>query len=180
MARAPSVPERIGDKDEIDYSAPADEASAALARDRIPVRSMTEDDLAAIVAIDRRTTGRDRSPYYRRKLAEALHESGVRVSIVAELDGRPAGFIMARVDFGEFGETEPEAVMDTIGVDPDARGRGIGQALMSQLLVNLATLRVERVRTEVTWNDFGLLAFLDGCGFRPSQRIAFDRALSEA
>ncbi len=26
--------------------------------------------------------------------------------------------IMARVDYGEFGYTESEAVMDTIGVDP--------------------------------------------------------------
>ena len=68
---------------------------------------------------------------------EALHESDVRVSLVAEQDGRPVGFIMARVDFGEFGRFEPTAVMDTIGVDPDYRDRGIGRALLSQLLINL-------------------------------------------
>ena len=33
-------------------------------------------------------TGRDRTAYYRRKLAEVLTESGIRVSLVAELDGQ--------------------------------------------------------------------------------------------
>ena len=136
-----------------------------------------EDDLRALIAIDRRITGRDRSAYFERKLAEALHESDVRVSLVAERDGRPAGFIMARVDFGEFGRLEPTAVMDTVGVDPDARGEGIGRALLSQLLVNLTTLRVERIRTEIDWRDHELLAFLGSCGFRPSQQLCFEYAV---
>jgi ribosomal protein S18 acetylase RimI-like enzyme len=177
MAAPRIIPERVGDPDEIDYGAPVGDAAEALARDRFPVRSMSEADLPALIEIDRRTTGRDRTPYYQRKVAEALHESGVRVSLVAEGDGRPVGFIMARVDFGEFGQAEPEAVMDTIGVDPAFHGQGVGQAMMSQLLINLATLRVERVRTEVEWNDFRLLGFLDRCGFRPSQRISFSREL---
>jgi ribosomal protein S18 acetylase RimI-like enzyme len=84
---------------------------------------------------------------------------------------------MARVDFGEFGRIEPTAVIDTIGVDSDYRRQGIGRALLSQLLVNLATLRVERIRTEVDWRDRDLLAFLDSCGFAPSQRLCLDHAI---
>jgi ribosomal protein S18 acetylase RimI-like enzyme len=168
------IPERVGDDSEINYGKPAGPDYGPLARDRFPVRSVVQGDLAALIAIDRRITGRDRSAYYERKLAEALHESDVRVSLVAEQDGRPVGFIMARVDFGEFGRMEPTAVMDTIGVDPDYRGQGIGRALLSQLLVNLGTLRVERVRTEIDWRGRELLAFLDGCGFRPAQRLCLD------
>jgi ribosomal protein S18 acetylase RimI-like enzyme len=85
------------------------------------------------------------------------------------------GFIMARVDFGEFGQVETTAVIDTIGVDPDYRNRGVGRALVSQLLVNLGTLRVEKVRTEVGWQDRDLLGYLDHSGFRPSQRLCFDK-----
>lgn len=166
-----SIPERVGDAAEVNYGKPAAPDYGPLARDRIPMRSIAESDLRALIAIDRRITGRDRSAYFERKLAEALRESDVRVSLVAEQDGGPVGFIMARVDFGEFGCMEPTAVLDTIGVDPDYRQRGIGRALLSQLLVNLMTLRVERIRTELDWRDRELLGFLDRCGFVPSQQL---------
>jgi len=42
----------------------------------------------------------------------------------------------------------------------------------------LAALRVERIRTELDWRDRELLAFLDGCGFRPAQQLCFDLALT--
>lgn len=171
------TPQRVDDPLEVDYSVPSEDDLGAVSRDRVPVRSLMESDTAAVIAIDRRSTGRDRTAYIERKVAEALHESGVRVSLVAEVDSHPVGFIMARVDFGEFGRTEAEAVLDTVGVDPAFRHSRIGLALMSQLLVNLATLRVERVRTEVAWNDFPLLAFFDRCAFEPSQRLAFVRKL---
>jgi ribosomal protein S18 acetylase RimI-like enzyme len=101
----------------------------------------------------------------------------VRVSLVAELDTVPVGFIMARVDLGEFGRVETTAVIDTIGVDPDYQNKGVGRALVSQLLANLGTLRVEKVRTEVDWQDHDLLAYLDRNGFRPSQQLCFDQPL---
>lgn len=173
-----TIPQRVGDPEELDYSVPAPTDFGELARDRIPVRSLRESDLKALIAIDRRITGRDRSGYFERKLSEALHESDVRVSLVAEADGRPVGFIMARVDLGEFGRIEPAAIMDTIGVDPDYAGHGVGRALLSQLLANLATLRVDKILTEVDWADRELMAYLDRCGFRPSGRLSFDCLLS--
>jgi ribosomal protein S18 acetylase RimI-like enzyme len=89
----------------------------------------------------------------------------------------PVGFIMARVDLGEFGRIETTAVIDTIGVDPDYQNKGVGRALVSQLLANLGTLRVEKVRTEVDWQDHDLLAYLHRSGFRPSQQLCFDQPL---
>ena len=180
MGNRPSIdiPERVGEAAEINYGEPADADFGPLARDLIPVRSMVEGDLRALIAIDRRITGRDRSTYFERKLEEALRESDVRISLVAELDGRPAGFIMARVDFGEFGRTDSAAIMDTIGVDPDYANRGVGRALVTQLLINLMTLRVERVLTEVDWSARDLLGFLDRCGFRPSSYLCFDRNMA--
>jgi ribosomal protein S18 acetylase RimI-like enzyme len=172
-----AVPERIGDGQELNYGGPARADFGPLARDRIPVRSMTEADLPALIAIDRGITGRDRTKYFERKLTEVLHESDVRVSLVAEVDGRPVGFIMARVNLGEFGRTEPTAEMDTIGINPEYRDRGIGRALLSQLFANLATLRVENVLTEIDWSNVELLAFLSHCDFKPSARLAFEYRL---
>lgn len=173
----PSVPRRYDEAGEVDYSNPLGDDFDALSRDDVPIRSMIAGDLADLVRIDRHLTGRDRTAYFEGKMAEALTESGIRVSVVAEQDGRPAGFIMARMDFGEFGHTEPEAVIDTIGVDPAYAHHHVGAALMSQLLTNLAALNVEQVRTELEWNNFEVLGFLEHLGFRPSQRVALSRAV---
>jgi ribosomal protein S18 acetylase RimI-like enzyme len=156
-------------------SQPSDPDYPVLERDAIPCRSMKADDLAALIKIDRKLVGRERRAYYERKTKETLEESGVRVSLVAEDDGFVVGFIMARVDFGEFGQTEPEAVIDTIGVDPDFAGKGIGGALISQLMNNLTALRADRVRSETQYNELALQQFLQHNGFRPAQRLSFSR-----
>jgi ribosomal protein S18 acetylase RimI-like enzyme len=150
----------------------------ALSRDRVPVRSLKEDDLAAAVRIDRKLTGRDRSAYYAAKLREMLTESGIRVSLVAEEDGFVVGFVMARVDFGEFGKVDKAAILDTIGVHPGFAGSGIGHALLSQLFLNLATLQVETVLTQVSPENINLQRFLYSCGFHPSQRLMLSKTIS--
>ena len=150
----------------------------ALSRDRVPVRSLMEGDLAAVVRIDRKLTGRDRSAYYAAKLREMLTESGIRVSLVAEEDGFVVGFVMARVDFGEFGKVDKAAILDTIGVHPGFAGAGFGHALLSQLFLNLATLQVETVLTQVSPENVGLQRFLYSRGFHPSQRLVLSKTVS--
>ena len=132
---------------------------------------MTADDLDAIVRIDAKLTGRDRRDYYEAKLKEMMEETGVRVSLVAEDDSRPIGYIMARVDYGEFGRAEQTAVIDTIGVEPGSGSQGVGTALLSQLIANLDALHVETMRTTVTWTNFSLLNFLSRAGFTPAQQL---------
>lgn len=168
------------DEVELDFSSPSEDAADALSRDQIMIRSMRADDLPALLAIDRAITHDEaRAEYLTHQFNEAMDHAGVRVSLVAEGEaGQPVGFMMARVDFGEFGRTEPEAVMDTLGVDPLYGHAGVGSALMSQLLVNLRTLRVDTVRTGVRWNDYSLLHFLETCGFRPSQHLALRKRLA--
>lgn len=147
----------------------------ALARDNVPCRSMRADDLPAIVKIDRKLTGSGHRAYHERKLIEALGESGIRVSLVAEQDEHVVGFAMARVDFGEFGRVEPAAVLDSIAVDPDYAHRHVGTALLSQLLANLTALQIEVIRSETDAEHFDVLSFLQCNGFSLSQRLAFVR-----
>jgi len=162
---------------ELDYSGAAANDFEALARDRADVRVLVPDDLADMCRIDRRITGRDRRAYIERLVDEALADSAVRVSLTARVDGIVAGFVTARTDFGDFGRTEPVAVLDTIGVDPDYAHRGVGAALVSQLFVNLEGLRIERVETVVGRENFALLGFLYVLGFQPGERLGFVRRL---
>lgn len=160
------------DADIPDYSDPNGDEIGALSRDAVHIRSMADSDLDAIARIDRKLTGRDRRAYFEDKLAEMLRDGGVRVSLVAEHDGLVTGFIMARVDYGEYGRMDPIAVMDTIGVNPDFGRRGIANALMSQLMLNLSGLQASTIRTSIDWGDFSLGHFLQKAGFKPAQQLS--------
>jgi len=172
-----TLPEREDRAREVDYGGQSGNHFERLARDLADVRAMGPGDLAEIVRIDRAITGRNREAYMRAKLDEAMVDSGIRVSLTARLDGAIAGYLMASADLGDFGRTEPVAVIDTIGVAPDYAHRGVGHALLSQLFANLGALRIERVETVVAPRDLALLGFLYDVGFVPSQRIPFVRQL---
>lgn len=146
-------------------------------RGGVRIRSLTKEDLPAVVRIDGKFTHRDRTAYYAAKFREMLLEAGIRVSLAVEEDGFVIGFVMARVDFGEFGKVEKSAVVDTIGVHPAYGGSGTGRALLSQLLHNLSTLQVESVLVEVPEGNFPLQRFLAANGFAPSQRLALTKAI---
>lgn len=149
-----------------------------LNHDRVAIRSLQEADLATVVRIDRKLSGQDRSAYYRGKFQEMLVESGIRVSLVAERKDLVAGFIMARLDYGEFGQPVQTAVIDTLGVHPGEAGSGVGRALLSQLVNLLSTLQVESLRTQIQWQQHGLHSFLQGCGFVPSQRLVLSKRIA--
>ncbi len=169
--------ESDADMEEVDFSSPLGDEANALSHDKVPVRTMKDSDLAKIISIDADYSGVERSDYYARKQHENLHQSGVQVSLVAEQDSFPVGFIMARVDFGEFGHTSTEAVLDTIAVAPGFDGQGIGRALFSKLMANLGILQADTVRTEVNWDDTGLINFFSAVGFKHAQRVALIKAL---
>ena len=183
-AYRPERDDAIGDADatasrEVDYGRPEANDHERLARDRADVRSMTPADLDAIVRIDRGITGRDRRDYIAARLAEAMDDTSVRVSLAARCDGGVVGYLMARADLGDFGRSEPVAVIDTLGVDPEYARRGVGRALLSQLVANLGALRVERVETVVPQRDLALLGFLYAAGFAPGERLSFVRRLPD-
>jgi predicted N-acetyltransferase YhbS len=148
------------------------------ARDTVDVRTLSAKDLEDVVRVDRHITGRERGEYVKHALDEALRESGVRISLAARLDGVVCGYIMARADLGDYGRTEPVAVLDTIGVSPEYAQRGVGRALLEQLFLNLDALRIERVETQVEARALELLGFFHGAGFAPAQRLAFVKALA--
>jgi ribosomal protein S18 acetylase RimI-like enzyme len=138
------------------------------------VRRLRPADLGRVVAVDALVTGRERRGYFEHKLETNLLDSSVDVSLGAEVDGILVGFLLARVWTGEFGVTEPVAVLDTLGVHPDFQRRGIGDALGDQLTTNLRGLDVRVLRTDVDWDAFDLLRFFHRRGFRPAARVCLD------
>lgn len=149
-------------------------------QEEVVVRQLRPSDLEAVVALDAKHAGRRREEYFKVKLAQALADTGIQVSLAAERDGRFAGFCLCRVYYGEFGELERVAVLETLGVDPDVGGQGVGRALLRQLRTNLLGLGIPRLQTEVDWDSQPLLSFFQHAGFRPAPRLALDLDLEAA
>lgn len=141
---------------------------------QVIVRNLRPRDLDHVIEIDSRISGRRRAEYFKAKLAQALADTGIQLSLAAEYDGAFVGFLLARVYYGEFGATEPSAVLDTIGVHPGRRGLGIGAAMLRQLRQNLLGVGTRTLRTEVSWDDQQLLSFFHRCGFEPAKRLCLD------
>jgi ribosomal protein S18 acetylase RimI-like enzyme len=144
----------------------------------VVVRNLRPSDLEAVIVLDAKNVGRRRDEYFKVKLQQNLAETGIKISLAAEVDGAFAGFLLARVYYGEFGQTEPAAVLDTIDVHPSFRGHGVGNALLDQLRTNLAGLGVSSLRTEVGWDEISLIGFFQHEGFRPAARLCLDLDLA--
>ena len=139
------------------------------------VRVMKPQDIDALVAIDEKITGIDRPEYYRHRLEVTnLRDAQINASLVAEIDGKVAGFLMGTLFFGEFGIPETSALVDTLGVDPAFQDHGVGSALFEQFRANMKVAQVERIYTLVDWKNFGLLKFFGNMGFGPSQRLSLE------
>ena len=148
-------------------------------RDAVLVRNLRPEDLETVTALDARILGRRRDEFFKLKVRQAFSDTGIAVSLVAELDGRVAGFLLARVYYGEFGLTERVAVLDVLGVHPDLRGRRVGAALLDQLRTNLLGLGIRTLQTEVAWGNAELIAFFRREGFLPAPRLCLDLDLEQ-
>ncbi len=148
--------------------------TGVLETDAVMVRTMRTDDLNAVVVIDASASGRRRPRYFELMLQRSLNQAALQISLVAEVDNRVVGFVIGSLYYGEYGVAEPSASIDAISVDPGSRGKNVGKALMRQLRLNLGALRITTLRTEVSWDHLGLLAFFKSQGFRPSSRLCLE------
>ena len=148
--------------------------------DTVEVRRLHPRDLEAVIRLDSKIVGRRRDEFFKVKLEQALADTGIQVSLAAESDGAFVGFSLCRVYYGEFGSMERVAVLDTLGVNPDFGGHGVGKALLRQLRTNLLGLGITQLQTEVNWSEPDLLAFFQHAGFLPAPRLALDLDLAAA
>ncbi len=146
---------------------------------QLNIRLMKSEDFDAVLEIDTKVNKISRPDYYKLKFEKLIESSDyVPTSLVAENEeNKVVGFIMGEVFRGEFGISEDRATLDTIGVDPDYQGQGIGKKLIEEFLEHLKTLGVEKVNTLVKWNDPQLIPFFSANGFVPSEIINLKRTI---
>ena len=155
----------------------------------LKIRVLNENDLDAVVKIDRKVLGKIRRDYWKRKIAYI--DIYPRPALVAEMNGKVVGFILGYVSGWEFGVPDTVGWIDTIGVDPDYQHRGVGRSLFKELIKNLKRTGKEKqpeakgtsiegvnvVYTLVRWNDWNMLRFFDKVGFKKGEMISLELEL---
>ena len=141
------------------------------------LRPLVADDLERVVEIDRRLSGRSRRGFFKKRLAAAEADPETFIAVAVE-DGKVLqGFAIARIQTGEFGDEEPVAILDTIGVETDLQARGLGRILMSGLDDGMRKQGVHEMRTQADWTYQSLIRFFAGVGFTLAPRLALERGL---
>ncbi len=140
------------------------------------LRSLEPADLEAVVEIDRRITGRSRHVFFERRLKAALADPAGFIVVAVETDGAFAGFAIARLQNGEFGDDRRVAILDVLGVDPDHQKGGIGSQLLDGIGQRMKKRDLHELRTQVDWHDRALIQFFARCGFALAPRQVLERA----
>jgi predicted N-acetyltransferase YhbS len=145
----------------------------------IKIRLMDAGDFNAVVEIDEKALKARRPEYYQMKFEKLIQSRDyVPTSLVAETENRRVvGFVMGELYIGEYGISHERATLDTIGVDPEYRDKGIGEQLIVEFMAHLKALGVERVNTLVDWNHSKLIQFFSANQFSPSKTINLERSV---
>ena len=132
--------------------------------ENLKIRTLKKDDLEAIVRIDEKVLGKNRKDYWEKKFS-LMNDKASKVSLVAEVEGKVAGFILGDVSGWEFGVPDTMGWVETIGIDPVYQKKGLATALAHELIKDLKAIGVRTIYTLVSWDDWDLLQFFHTMGF---------------
>jgi ribosomal protein S18 acetylase RimI-like enzyme len=144
----------------------------------IYVRSLEKRDLATIANIEERVTGTARLQYWEKRIeiSEAIRPHWT--SLIAEVDNRVVGFLFGRAGELEFGLPGTVAWIETIGVDPAYRRRGIAQAMLDHFISSAEDHGIKTVFTLVSNNEGEIQQFFSRLGFVNGKMLHYQRELS--
>lgn len=142
----------------------------------IRIRALDELDISDIVAIDEQIGGLYRPEVWERRIGYYLRRDP-EASVVAEVDGKVAGFMLGEARSGEFGLEEPTGWIEVLGVDPSHRSKALGRRMATAMLEHFRSQGVRSVRTLVDEEREDLRGFFSSLGFEPSGLRPFVKTL---
>jgi ribosomal protein S18 acetylase RimI-like enzyme len=149
----------------------------------LEIRHVRASDLDAIIALDAHVTGLAKDPYWREIFASyGQHGLKDRFFLVAEArdetgaDTAVAGFIVGEVRAWEFGSA-PCGWVFALSVEPEARLRGVGEALLEAISAEFRNAGVSKMRTMVAKDSRLPLLFFRGEGMMAGPYIQLEKDL---
>jgi N-acetylglutamate synthase-like GNAT family acetyltransferase len=144
----------------------------------IYVRYLEKGDLPSIVSMEERITGVARPQYWEQRieLSEAIRPHWA--SLVAEFDNRFVGFLFGRAGELEFGLPGTIAWVETIGVDPAYRGRGIARELIEEFISSAEDHGIKTIFTLVSIGQTDMQSFFSRQGFAQGKMLHYQKELA--
>jgi ribosomal protein S18 acetylase RimI-like enzyme len=150
---------------------------------KLVLRSLCEDDIPSIIAIDEQTSGRSKPEYWRNKLTRYLLQNRFNLDAdnsvlarVAEKDGEVVGFVIGEIRRWEFGQPFCGWIT-ALGTNPNHQRLGIGRRLLAELLDYYREKELREIRTIVEWPDGDLLKFFHSMGFVRGPFVELQKSL---
>jgi ribosomal protein S18 acetylase RimI-like enzyme len=137
----------------------------------LTIRNMTDNDMAAIVEIDKKIVGKDRVTSWPQKVSSHFKTYYPPLSFVAEADRRVVGFIIGVVMGAEYA-LPLSGWINIIGVDPKYEGRGVGGVLLESF-IRACQQRGIKARLMVRQKDERLKKMLLSLGFQQGDLVDF-------
>lgn len=92
-------------------------------------------------------------------------------TLIAELDGRPVGFLLALYDLPDEISLQPQAFVAYMAVEPSAQRRGAGRSMLAELERRARLRGVPHVSLAVTEENAAARALYARAGFRTERRM---------
>ena len=159
------------------------DASARSREDKLPlkVRPVKAADVPRVAALDERVTGLAKPDYWGELFGRyGKRRTRGRFFLVAEPHGAEGssilGFIIGEVRAWEFGSA-PCGWVFGLAVDPDARVRGIGEALFAAISSEFKKAGVSKMRTMVARDELLPMGFFRAEGMMAGPYIQLEKEL---
>ena len=144
----------------------------------IYVRSLERRDLPSIVAMEERVTGVARPQYWEQRIEMSEPIRPHRTLLVSCFDNRFVGFLFGRAGELEFGLPGTIAWVETIGVDPAYRGRGIARELIEEFISSAEDHGIKTIFTLVTSGQTDMQTFFSRQGFAQGKMLHYQKELA--
>lgn len=137
---------------------------------RVEIREIMEEDLEAILELDRKLVGKQRSATYKNPISTYLG-GDFGLSFVAVDNKKIVGFVMGQV------EGPGKGWIQTIAIDPEHRRQDVGAKLVEALLARCRSRGMDTVHIAANWRDSGMLSFLNSLGFTRGDMVELEKSL---
>lgn len=151
--------------------------AAGAAADGLRVRPVCRADLPEVIALDATVTGLHKADYWQRIYRRyGVAGQGLRHFLIAEREGRVLGFVIGEVRDWEFG-SPPCGWVFAIDVDPRARLKGVGTALLAAMRERFEKAGMRVLRTMLARDNPLILSFFRSQGMSAGHLIPLQMEL---